>query len=535
MLGLDVNVEAELGIDSIKRVEILGAFQRAHVPARAATSELMERLTAAKTLGQILDLVVESPSRRAPDADAPRHVEAGTSATNGSGAKTPVAVGSPASPASTGQVEVPRFVIETVETPLGDQPPLPVSERPLVLTDDRRGVADAVARRWRELGGRAVVLRHGRGYARLDRESYQLDLADQSAIEAVIGSIRSEYGPLGGIVHLVPLRPHAVADALDPMHWREGVAVDIEGLFHLVRTGGADIRQVGAGHAGLVVAVTAMGGGFASVAPSAHFLPTDGGVAGFIKTLALEWPAVRCKILDVDPAEPAVEIAKLVLEEMAVTDGQVEVAYQGGRRQTLRLRPSPLDTAGLSGLRIDSDWVWLLTGGARGITAETAVEIAERYNPRIVLVGRSPLPAEEEDVATATLTGEALKRELIRRLAKDGRLPTPAAVEAEYGRLGRVREIRHTLRQGALRGGRRPGRLGSRPLGQDDLHGVRTAGRRDSRRRRDRGQAPRGQESRVLPACPADEGGRRLHPGPPPLAREDAAPGLLLVGRWALR
>jgi NAD(P)-dependent dehydrogenase (short-subunit alcohol dehydrogenase family) len=321
-----------------------------------------------------------------------------------------------------------------------------VSERPLVLTDDRRGVADALARRWRERGGRAVLLRHGQTQTRVDPESYEVDLTEPSAIEAVIGSIRREWGPIGGIVHLVPLRARAAADPLDPGNWREGVAVDIEGLFHLVRVCGADIRQAGVGHSGFVVAVTAMGGRFGSVAPPAEFLPTDGGVAGFVKTLALEWPAVRCKILDVAPDGSAAEIAGLVLEEMAATDGQVEVAYHGGHRQALLLRPSPLGTVGAAPLRIDSDWVWLLTGGARGITAETALEIAERYRPTIVLAGRSPLPAEEEHPATAKLAGEALKRELIQRLAKDGRLPTPAAVEAEYGRLVRVREIRHTLR-----------------------------------------------------------------------------------------
>ena len=32
MLDLDLDIEADLGIDSIKRVEILGAFQRACLP-----------------------------------------------------------------------------------------------------------------------------------------------------------------------------------------------------------------------------------------------------------------------------------------------------------------------------------------------------------------------------------------------------------------------------------------------------------------------------------------------------------------------
>ncbi|HET8948156.1 MAG TPA: acyltransferase domain-containing protein [Candidatus Polarisedimenticolia bacterium] len=55
MLGLDANLEADLGIDSIKRVEIIAAFRRAVIPAMGEPpASFMERVTAAKTLRQIV-------------------------------------------------------------------------------------------------------------------------------------------------------------------------------------------------------------------------------------------------------------------------------------------------------------------------------------------------------------------------------------------------------------------------------------------------------------------------------------------------
>jgi acyl transferase domain-containing protein len=51
MLSVDANIEADLGVDSIKRMEILAAFQQAHVgPHRGAFQEALEKLTALKTL-----------------------------------------------------------------------------------------------------------------------------------------------------------------------------------------------------------------------------------------------------------------------------------------------------------------------------------------------------------------------------------------------------------------------------------------------------------------------------------------------------
>src|SRR5262249_49761015 len=93
-----------------------------------------------------------------------------------------------------------------------------------------------------------------------------------------------------------------------------------------------------------------------------------------------------------------------------------------------------------------ADETVLITGGARGITAEVALELARRYRPNLVLVGRSPLPDESEASETASLTSPAdIKAALIARCQLEGRPPLPAAAAAAYQRLLQDREIRGTL------------------------------------------------------------------------------------------
>ena len=66
MLGLDANLEADLGIDSIKRVEIIAAFRRAVIPSMGEPpASFMERVTAAKTLRQIVAEVTALAETRA--------------------------------------------------------------------------------------------------------------------------------------------------------------------------------------------------------------------------------------------------------------------------------------------------------------------------------------------------------------------------------------------------------------------------------------------------------------------------------------
>jgi acyl carrier protein len=63
MLGLDQDMEAELGIDSIKRVEILGALQKTlPEPLAASVQSKMETLTRVKSLNGIVEQLQSLPS-----------------------------------------------------------------------------------------------------------------------------------------------------------------------------------------------------------------------------------------------------------------------------------------------------------------------------------------------------------------------------------------------------------------------------------------------------------------------------------------
>ena len=160
------------------------------------------------------------------------------------------------------------------------------------------------------------------------------------------------------------------------------------------------------------------------------FFPGQGGIAGLVKTLALEWPGVHCKVVGLDADDPAALHAEQVLGELTAGDGLVEVGYSGARRRTLQPRLVPLDPGGPLRLAIDSDWVILVTGGARGITAEVAAELAERYRPTLVLVGRSPLPEPDESPATRELASpQGLKAALMESMRRGGQAVTVAGVD----------------------------------------------------------------------------------------------------------
>ena len=92
--------------------------------------------------------------------------------------------------------------------------------------------------------------------------------------------------------------------------------------------------------------------------------------------------------------------------------------------------------------------VVVVTGGARGVTAEVAVALAEAFRPTLVLLGRSPAPEREPDWL-APLTDEAeIKRELGRRANGDA---TPKLIGEQYRQLAAQREMRADARRASRR------------------------------------------------------------------------------------
>ena len=216
---------------------------------------------------------------------------------------------------------------------------------------------------------------------------------------------------------------------------------EVKSLYLLARGLEADIRRAAKDGIAVLLAVTAMGGrmGFGGDLP-ADFSAGHGGVAGFTKWLGHEWPEVTVRVVDIDGEIPATHLAGLLLSELGDPDGPFEVGWSGDRRVTWQVEPGPLAKA-TPVVELGPESTVLITGGARGITAKVALEIANRYRSRLVLVGSSPLPAEESADTAGLKSAAEIKAALMTR-QPDAK---PAAIEATYRRLLKDREIRANL------------------------------------------------------------------------------------------
>jgi acyl transferase domain-containing protein/NAD(P)-dependent dehydrogenase (short-subunit alcohol dehydrogenase family)/acyl carrier protein len=420
MLSLDAGIEADLGIDSIKRLDILTAFQQKLSPAeQPLVQAVMEKLTSARTLREIADRIAAALGGPGPDG------------------RSSVSVAGPAAPPQ----PVPRFILTAVNKPRRQGKTQYYPGRIALITDDETGIASGLADHLKRAGEQALLLRHSPDATISTGDVFTTDLTDPAAMDALMAAIRQQYGRIGAVVHLLPLRAGQPVSQLSFAEWQELVRLDIRSLYVLARAAENDLKQTGPAGGALFAAVTARGGEF-GLRPNGPFPPTHFGVADFTKTLALEYTGVQCKVVDLDATDPAAILQQKLIDELTSTDDTLQVGLPGDRRLTVMPQVAPLD--GTPTVRpIDRDWVILLTGGARGVTAEIARHLAERYQPTLILAGASALPSGPEPADTAGITETAkLKSALTARLrASSSAAVKPAAVEAALQRLLKDREI----------------------------------------------------------------------------------------------
>ena len=438
VLDLDLNMESDLGCDSIKRVEIIGTFLREFLPKESPqVHAVMEALTGVRTLRGILDTI-------RPFLSGGEGVDDG--GPDGVGLTAPLAedAGEVENPA-TGDTRLPRWLPTVVDAPQPEALPA-LAGRTFVVTDDERGVSRALADLLTARQAHVAVIRAGDDVAEVRAGTYTADLTDLAATAEVLRLVRDRFGPPAGLVHLLPLRDTTAPPVTEPTAWLDRVGVEVRSLFNLAKVVGHDLRQAGDSGNAWLVAATALGGGFGIDGTGRESLPaTHGAVAGLVKALAQEWPSVHHRVVDLQPDAGCEEDAARVLAELSL-HAEVEVGYLDGRRVLPRLRSAPFVEPFGSGMDLGAGSVVLVTGGARGITAQVCRELAARYRPTLVLTGRSPLPPAEEASDTAGLTTEAaLKQALIDRARRDGDPVEPARIEVAYRSLLREREIRDNL------------------------------------------------------------------------------------------
>ncbi len=196
----------------------------------------------------------------------------------------------------------------------------------------------------------------------------------------------------------------------------------------------------------LIVSATAMGGDFGILKDTQYFAG-QAATAGFLKSMAKEHPTLRVHLADFHPGEDLGFITQSLLgftHEDGLSD-PVEIGFINQKRYTQEPIKTPFPATGDT-MNLDPEDLLLVSGGARGITADMVRELATQGMKRFLLAGRSAYTPESiANIPQEKRNEKDLKGFLFAEAKAKGEKVSPRDLDSQASRLMAQIEIQSQL------------------------------------------------------------------------------------------
>ena len=393
MLEPSMHLESDLGIDSIKRVEILSKLEQ---EVEGGTSISSEDMAGLKTIEQIVQSLSGGGSQTPPAQQVSQPAAKRDQKKNAAPRKSD-------SPLTRQVVSLKTSPTHQIRFYNGSRIQLP-ADKTVYLTRDHAGISECFQQEFVKIGIRAKLI----------------DLNDGNSIP--------DLPDAAGLV--------LVADAFSSDDSDTATRFMVS-AFELLKQNAFHLSRSSPEKGAFLASVTFLGGSFGFSNLSLDSNPVFGGLAGLIKTAGIEFKDILCRALDlsydVDICRQSAEAAVSLM----LTSGEVEMGLD---QENCHIPVLEERVVKKGAVRIMETDVVVVSGGARGVTGACALEIAQAFSPVMILLGRSATPPEEPDWVKGLEDAGALKKAILDH-GLAGEKPRPADLEREYRKIISGREI----------------------------------------------------------------------------------------------
>jgi len=313
MLELDMDMEADLGIDSIKRVEILGTMQEMYPDLPKPNLEDLGEL---RTIGQIVEYLQklagdEKKKSQQQSCDEPAKLNNNTL----------------------------RRQVKLKTLPQPDFLDFTLPEGHIgLLTDDGTLTTSKLAKSLIEKGWKVVVLSFPPSLipqqAPLPAGVIRVVLSDLSEehLQQQLSAIAANYGAISAFIHLNPIFEVSYNGKIPYLEEEKAI---VKHVFFMAKHLKQSLNQAARRGRSCFCTVVRLDGAF-GLGRYVNFGPISAGLFGLTKTLNWEWQQVFCRAIDLSPTIDAEESAHNIIAELHDPNLYItEVAYGLQGRVTL--------------------------------------------------------------------------------------------------------------------------------------------------------------------------------------------------------
>ncbi len=428
LLEPDLDLEADLGVDTVKQAEVFAAVREQYGVERDDNLQLRDF----PTLNHVAAWVRDRAGLDAPAATT------GSATPTGPG-------GAPITPAPTvvlGDLDAVDALPRRVPVP-SLRPPvsaclstgIDLDGARVVVMLDEGGVGDALVKLLDKAGATALAVDPG-----IATDDLVAQLAEWH-----------EAAPITGVYWLPALDADGDLADYDLDRWREALRRRVKALY-------ATMRHLYDASPFLVSATRL--GGYHGYDDAGATNPLGGPVVGFTKSYKKERPDALVKAVDVAESRKTKAIAAQLIEETLHDPGCVEVGRVDDRRFGVAFVESPFPDrtaeadASVDGMTLDAESVVVVTGAAGSIVSAITADLAVASGGTFHLLDLTPTPdPHDPDLDAFRTDRNGLKATIAERMKAAGDHPTPVAIERELARFERLDAARTAIQSVEAAGG----------------------------------------------------------------------------------
>ena len=314
----------------------------------------------------------------------------------------------------------------------------------VLVTNDGSELTPRVIAKLKQKGNKVVALNLSGINNPIGVDALTLPNSNDESVGKAIEAIHARYGKIGSVIHL---HPHFEFQKPQFTQHFGAEKEIVKALFFIAKHVQKDLNELGAGQRASFLTCTRMDG-LLGQGKRGNTSIVGGGITGLVKCLNLEWSPVYCRAIDIQPELATDQITEQLMAEYHDPNvSVVEVAYSKEGRKTTDSIPADAPENQAISTAVTKDSVFLVSGGARGVTASCVIEMAKAFQCKFILLGRSAIDTEVPEFAKNENDEGTLKRLIMMDLKAKGEQPSLPKVKRMYSSIIAKKEIDATISQ----------------------------------------------------------------------------------------
>jgi NAD(P)-dependent dehydrogenase (short-subunit alcohol dehydrogenase family)/3-hydroxymyristoyl/3-hydroxydecanoyl-(acyl carrier protein) dehydratase len=449
MLELDLDMEADLGIDTVKQAELFAAMREHYNIPRKDNISLKDYPTIRHCINFVMAEKggaaqaaapapaaepVQAPAAKPAKAEQPELLDLPAKA-EASPAAAPAARPEEKPAKQTHPKRHIRHVPTIVPAPVEQEVIKKLApKRPVVIFAEDLDLAKAFRAELNKHRADSYIFTPAKTKV---KDAITVDFKDVEALDAALTGFAAAHPDVQGIVYLPGCMVKSLSQDTSAYADLKRYALP---LFIAVKRFTEGLNKIDPGFTTFMAVVTTLDGGFGYRSKDAYD-PIYGAIHGPTLCMRKELEHSTVKMLDFEPSSSNQTIVQKTFYEILYSDKRLAIGYADGKRLTMVGKPQALDkarrTTDLEGRNV------LITGAGRGLGAMFSRMLAEQHKANIIILDimdlsdkAKRLTGMSEDERKAYKMGELWAE--IRATADK---PTPALLEKEFTRLKDAAEM----------------------------------------------------------------------------------------------